>query len=198
MKVGILYESNRFKYKVIKGMWKKQIDFNIITKLLKLGANPLGSVSQKDSNEYLYSELIPENRHLYKLTTLFIKNGMKIKSSNYKNDGNDINPIWHFGFRCDGSGIKTLELLLDNDLDVESIEELVEHIYTDYIFLDEAHDYDEKYKDRAFKIYEYAIKIILKNGVEIQVCPQPTENDGYYDLIIKDVNGWLNYNQIEK
>lgn len=40
--------------------------------------------------------------------------------------------------------------------------------------------------------YFNVVKITLKNGIKIKICPQPAENDGYYDLIIEGIN----YNKI--
>lgn len=147
--------------KLLNACEKEKIDFEEIKNLLKLGANPLGTISRNDKYEYLYNELIFENKHLYELTKLFLESGMRIQDSNYMNDGNDTNPMWDFAFRCDSTGIKTLKLLLDNNLDVESSEILVDHIYTDYIFLDEAHACDEELDEEYFKSYEYAMKMIL-------------------------------------
>lgn len=44
--------------------------------------------------------------------------------------------------------------------------------------------------------YFNSITIILKKGVEITICPQPAQDDGYYDLIIKDKNNLINYKEI--
>ena len=45
--------------------------------------------------------------------------------------------------------------------------------------------------------YFKTITFILNNGVEINICPQPTEMDGYYDLIIKDTNNVIKYSNKE-
>lgn len=41
--------------------------------------------------------------------------------------------------------------------------------------------------------YFKSIKIILNNGIEISMCPQDAEMDGYYDLIITDKNNIIKY-----
>lgn len=41
--------------------------------------------------------------------------------------------------------------------------------------------------------YFKSITFILNNGIEISICPQPAEMDGYYDLIIKDTNNIIKY-----
>ena len=45
--------------------------------------------------------------------------------------------------------------------------------------------------------YFKSITFILNNGIEISVCPQETEMDGYYDLIIKDINNVIKYSNKE-
>lgn len=41
--------------------------------------------------------------------------------------------------------------------------------------------------------YFKSITFMLNNGIEISVCPQPAEMDGYYYLIIKDINNIIGY-----
>lgn len=45
--------------------------------------------------------------------------------------------------------------------------------------------------------YFKSIKFILNNGIEIIVCPQDAEMDGYYDLIIEDDNNIIKYRNEE-
>jgi len=45
--------------------------------------------------------------------------------------------------------------------------------------------------------YFKSITFILNNGIEISVCPQENEMDGYYDLIIKDINNVIKYSNKE-
>lgn len=44
--------------------------------------------------------------------------------------------------------------------------------------------------------YFNSINMKLKNGIEIGICPQSAEADGYYDLIIKDNNNCINFKEI--
>lgn len=41
--------------------------------------------------------------------------------------------------------------------------------------------------------YFKSIKLVLNNGIEISMCPQDAEMDGYYDLIIEDKNNVISY-----
>lgn len=45
--------------------------------------------------------------------------------------------------------------------------------------------------------YFKSIAFILNNGIEISICPQPAEMDGYYDLIIKNINNIIGYSNRE-
>ncbi len=45
--------------------------------------------------------------------------------------------------------------------------------------------------------YFKSITFMLNNGIEISVCPQPTEMDGYYDLINKDTYNIIKYSNKE-
>lgn len=141
---------------------KETINPKVIEDLLVKGANPLGTISVKDKYKYVYNEIMFENNNLYTLTQLFIKHGMKINYKDYEEDSdNNINPLWCLALVTDFNGISTLKLLLENGLEYESAEVLVDHIYTDFIFLDEAHDFDEKYEKEAFQAFEIAMKMIL-------------------------------------
>ncbi len=120
---------------------KRELDENRIRELLDEGGQPLGRISNHDENEYLYNELLSECSYnnkikLFDVTSLFITYDMTIRHSNYKNDGNDIDPLWELAFVTNIEGLKTLRLLLDVETDTESINELIDHIYIDNIFLE--------------------------------------------------------------
>lgn len=138
--------------------WKKPIDSKKIKELISQGADPLGTIDPKWPDNHLYGEMMLENDNLYEVTKVLLDNGMKIKHSMFKNDGNDIDPLWHLAFCCNEDGIKTLKLLLDNNLDFDSVEEFIDHIYTDYLFLD-IPDTDDKELNLVF--FEYAMKMLM-------------------------------------
>ncbi len=120
---------------------KRKINKNKIRELLDKGGQPLGRISKHRKNEYLYNELLSDCSYdskikLFELTSLFISYDMTIRHSNYLNDGNDIDPLWELAFVTNNEGLKTLRLLLDVETDTESINELIDHIYTDHIFLE--------------------------------------------------------------
>lgn len=136
---------------------QKLIDTKKIKELIKQGADPLGTLNSK-FQEHLYGELMTDNKNLYEVTKIFLDNGMVIKHSMFKNDGDDIDPIWSLAFCCNEEGIKTLKLLLDNNLDFDSVEEFIDHVYTDYLFL-EAPDADDK--EVNIICFEYAMKMLM-------------------------------------
>ena len=115
---------------------KKELNETRIIELLKEGANPLGNMSNEKWSEEPYEEIIYENKNLDKITKILLENGMIIDNKNYPNQDDDINPLWSLALRPDTIGIKTLKLLLDYNTEIESIELFVDHIYTDYIFLE--------------------------------------------------------------
>ena len=115
---------------------KKELNETRIIELLKEGANPLGNMSNEKWSEEPYEEIIYENKNLDKITKILLENGMIIDNKNYPNQDDDINPLWSLALRPDTIGIKTLKLLLDYNTEIESIEVFVDHIYTDYIFLE--------------------------------------------------------------
>ena len=45
--------------------------------------------------------------------------------------------------------------------------------------------------------YFKSVKFILNNGIEISMCPQDAEMDGYYDLMIEDKNNIIKYKSEE-
>ena len=177
---------------------KKEVNKEKIIELLKNGANPLGSISNQDKYEYLYNELIyngiDDNLNLYELTNIFIENGMKINNKNYIEDsGNNINPLWEFAFFCNSMGLKVLKLLLDNNLDYESAEILVDHIYTDFIFLDDIHDDELEYDNQ--ENYECAMKMLLLCGSYDYILDK---SKYIQDMIRLDINNRENLDKIKK
>ncbi len=140
------------------------INLDKIQKLIDNGAQPLGPIyGAKD--EHVYGELICfDTPCLFEITKLFLKNGMKIIHSDYRNDGEDIDPMWFFALKCDLDGIKALKELLDYQTDVNSVSETIEHVYDDYIFL----EYDRPESNEEYikalnedESWSYGIKMLM-------------------------------------
>lgn len=107
--------------------------------LLRAGADPLGSPDERDSYEHILGELFcyasqddTLAEKLPDLVQLFYSYGMDIGARGIPfDDGNNINPLWELAFCQNEAGLKTLKVMLDNDLDIQSAEILVDHIFVD-------------------------------------------------------------------
>lgn len=170
---------------------KKNLDLDKIDGLLIEGADPLGIFNKY--GEFVYNELIisaieDDYKNLYEITKKFLDSGMLIKESVLKDKYGDksINPFWVFAFKCDEEAMMTLKLLLDNDLDVASIEILADHIYIDYIFLEDDFDNLKDNKD-AFISFEYAMKMIM---LCVSYSHVIDDSDFIKDLIEYDNNNY--------
>ena len=169
-KKGDCMEQIDLNNKLYNECCKEILNKEKILELLNLGADPLGAISRNDLKEHLYGELIcdeEECKNLYEITEMFINNGMIHKISLLKNDDDDINPLWMLSFRCTFEGIKTLKLLLDNKIDIASLEEFIEHTYTDYMFL-EIPDSDDK--EINLMRFKYAAKMLMLCASCSYVC----------------------------
>jgi len=143
--------------KLLDECCKKKIDIKKIKELISQGAELLGQISDKWPDN-LYGEIVCDNENLYEITKIFIESGMVIKHSMFKNDDDSIDPLWELAFCCNEEGIKTLKLLLDNNLDFDSVEEFIDHVYIDYLFL-EIPDTDDDKLNLSF--FEYAMKMLM-------------------------------------
>lgn len=119
----------------------KNTELNVtkIEELLKMGANPLGSISEL--KEPVWEELICDAQDgdikLSEITRIFMDNGMVIRHSDFSKDNTDDegDPIWCLEFVGNVEGMKTLKVLLDYVTDYHSIDALITHIDTDDIWM---------------------------------------------------------------
>lgn len=166
---------------------KEVLDIEKIENLIDMGANPEGRISNQYEYETLYESLIElcldsKSDNLLVITKIFLKHGMKIDASKYDED--NINPLWELAFETSELGIKTLKLLLDAQIDVNSIYEIVDHLETDDIFFYFNDDFSyiiEPNEDESFK---YAIKMIM-------LCAA-------YEYVVKDCELLRNIIEIDK
>lgn len=108
-------------------------------RLLNLGADPLGSTDETDTDKHLLGELFCEmqdNEALEaafpKFLELFYAHGMDIASRGLPtNDGNNLHPLWMLAFCQTESGLKILHTMLEHGLDRDSAEVLADHILLD-------------------------------------------------------------------
>ncbi len=144
---------------------KKELNFDKINELISKGANPLGFCKEYEGIVYdgiIYSLIDDNYQNLFKITKCFLENGMKIENASLVESYGEevVNPLWSLAFKCDRDGLKTLELLLDNNLDIESVNILVDHIYTDYIFLED--DFKAVKNNKEYYLdFSIAMKMIM-------------------------------------
>lgn len=151
---------------------KKNLDYNQIEELLKQGANPIGIFKidtrripcadvvygeildhysfddEGESFSYKKSEESDDDR-AYNITKLFLDYGMKITKDAFPNDTNIvdiINPLWHLAWFKLGTSTKIIKLLLDYNLDLESLYDLFDHLDNDATmiaseYFEAAHNY---------------------------------------------------------
>ncbi len=116
---------------------KENVNFDIIKELLNEGANPLGRIDDKYDDEFLFDELLCECQDeitppLSTITKLFLYNGMDIEKANNIDNCDHLQCLEYVGNQ---EGIKTLELFLDNNLSSELIASVIDHIYTNDIWM---------------------------------------------------------------
>ncbi len=130
---------------------KDEPDLLRIEELLKLGANPLGFVSDGSDYDNLYTLLIGHFTHVAhekyndkdcdkkyddsifaKITELFLKYGMDIQNPEKPYDHEEIlHPLWKFSFYDSETAFQSLKLLLDSGLDADSAGHCWSHDLTD-------------------------------------------------------------------
>ncbi|MBE6630234.1 MAG: hypothetical protein E7624_05225 [Ruminococcaceae bacterium] len=120
---------------------KEPIDFQVVEKLLKQGADPLGGteICGWGLLDHVYGDLVGgsqenESVDLPQITELFLKYGMDIDKPKIPYDGsNSINPMWEFAFVTNENAIYALKMLLDKGISVESFGEFWGHAIGDLI-----------------------------------------------------------------
>ena len=143
----------------------------------------------------IYSSTINNYNNIFDITKLFLENGMEIKNDilEAKYGKEVINPIWTLAFKCDDEGIRTVKLLLDNNLEIDSAEILVDHIYTDYIFLE--YNFETAINNKNyFNNFEYALKTIM-------LCasyPYILQNSDFIHNIVEFNNNNYDINKFKK
>ena len=90
--------------------------------------------------------------------------------------------MWDLQFVSDKNGLKTLKILLDNGLDVQSAEILIDHIFTDMDMCDGSEVDDKRFLRHTI----WSIKMIMltasyphiiDNNEYIQRCIELSKND---------------------
>ena len=122
---------------------KEIIDYAVVEKLLKQGADPLGgtAVFGWELLEHIYGELTgfqdSNSINLPRLTELFLKYGMDVDAPRIPyDDDNSLNPLWFFSFVPNENSIVALKMLLDHGLSAGSFAEFWDHSMTDFFHVD--------------------------------------------------------------
>lgn len=172
-----------------------------IKRLLQKGAQPLGSSNPNDPDEHILGELfcsaslddkLAEN--LESIVKVFLEYGMDIAAEKIPDDdGNNINPLWDLSFVRNEYAIKTLKLLLDNNLDVESAEILVEHIFMDTEMCDGCEIEDERFYNSLCVSLKMVMLVssypnIIDNSGYIRVCIDVDHNDDEKLILFRNWN----------
>lgn len=124
-------EEIKLNKKLYEECSKEVIDFELVEKLLKQGADPLGPTQGGEWNElaHVYEEIMsetdPDNgEQLPRITELFLKYGMDVEHPRVPYDGgNSINPLWSLGLGLGEHSLETLKLFLDRGISVDSFGE---------------------------------------------------------------------------
>ncbi len=159
-------------------------------RLLKLGADPLGSTDETDPDEHLLGELFCEmqdNEDLEavfpKFLELFYVHGMDIAARGIRPDtGNYIHPLWMLAFCQTESGLKVLHTMLEHNLDRDSAEVLVDHILLDMEMCDGCEIEDDWWMESTICGLKMVMLIasypnLLNQSPYIQSCIELEKND---------------------
>ncbi len=137
------HEEVELNKKLYEECSKEVVDWAVVEKLLKQGADPLGPTIEYgwDVLEHIYGEIVGDSQYngsinLPQITQLFLQYGMNIDNPRIPYDGeNSINPLWEFGFVTNENAICALKMLLDKGISVESFNEFVGHAFDDLIYI---------------------------------------------------------------
>lgn len=157
--------------------------------LLRMGADPLGPSREEDTREHILGELFCSAAQdsalvekLPELVQLFYDYGMDIGTQDIPaDDGNNINPLWDLAFCQNETGLKTLKVMLDNGLDVQSAEILVNHIFTDMELCDGCEIEDSWFLDSVICGLKMIMLVasypyVTERSEYIRSCVEPEKN----------------------
>ncbi len=164
-------------------------DLKEVERLLKMGADPLGSPDESDPTDHILGELFCRASDddklaeiLPQMIQLFFAHGMNIASRNIANDGDDINPLWDLSFVSNENGLCILKTLLDCGLDYMSAEILIDHIFTDMDMCDGCGIDDEWFWNHTVDSLKMIMLVasypeIIKRSEYIRRCIETDNND---------------------
>lgn len=157
-------------------------------RLLKLGADPLGSADEAHPDESILSELFCEMQDdealaaaLPKLLELFYTYGMDIAEHRTLAEG-DCCPLWDLAFCQTEAGLNVLHTMLEHGLDRDSAEILVDHILLDMEMCDGCEVEDDWWLEGTICGLKMVMLIasdpnLLYQSAYIQSCIELEKND---------------------
>ena len=159
-------------------------------RLLKLGADPLGSSDEQNPDEHLLGEWFCEMRdyealsaNFPKFLQLFYTYGMDIAAQKIPtSDGNNIHPLWMLAFCQTEAGLQALHTMLEHGLDCDSAEVLVAHILMDMEMCDGCEIEDDWFRESVtcglkMVMLTASYPHILNKSTYIQNCIELAKND---------------------
>ena len=169
------------------------VDFNKVEELLSLGADPLGLLTDYDDScvlEELFCEAseYEVRKNLYSLVELFIKRGMRPEAIPSNDNDDEHLILWSMSFCCSDEALRTLELLLDNNLNPRALEDFINHFYMDAEMVDGA-ELDEMYtyhltSGLKMVMLSSSYPTVLAGSEYLRSCIEmdDTNKDRHYDL----------------
>lgn len=179
-------------------------DFGETERLLKLGADPLGSTDECNPKEHLLGELFCRMEDDEALSSampaflqLFYTYGMDIAAQDIpENDEEQVHPLWQLAFCTTEDGLRVLHTMLEHGLDYVSAEILVEHILLDMEMCDGCDIEDIWSKDHftcGLKMVMLAASYpnVVERSAYIRECVDMERND------IRNLSKFCNWNQFD-
>ncbi|MCR5083399.1 MAG: hypothetical protein K6B15_08000 [Parasporobacterium sp.] len=194
-----------------KAITGNKIDYNYIAELMEKGADPLGILengydtsidklfcighekwSYKDKNgrhRGCYSERFP------KIMSLLIEKGFDCSRFKATEDGNRCLELWSLTFSISRGACETLQIMIENGLEIAAIEDFIGHFYMDSEMCDGS-NVDSRYKKYltwAFKMIMLCASYphILDGSEYLRNCIEIENNDNEYDM--KKFRNYDNY-----
>lgn len=190
--------SEKLNEKLYYAITEKEIDYDLVEKLLKEGADPLGYYDDYEtpigqlfcegSDDWgskkngLLSDRFPE------ILNLFIKNGFDCSRFQQDTDGDHNLELWSLTFSISRGACEALQILIEHGLPIPPLEDFISHFYMDSEMCDGSDmtpDY-ESYLVWAFKMIMMSASYphVLNNSEYLQQCIEldSTNKGNKYDL----------------
>ncbi len=179
-------------------------NFTEIEKLIKAGANPLGLYDDRDLEDSPLADFFcfssgdaldnPSSNRISNMVSFLIENQL-FDNIKYDEEGRDNLPLWDLEFCCSKDATGALKMILDAGYTGLSVNELIEHFWTD-LFLADFMEF-EGWKTDAH--IEWGIRMmmlvgsypdILKKNEYIKRCVELKDNNGSDITFFRNIDGY--------